>query len=198
MKKSSDYIDYVAAKKLRSRYIEYGCVYGAKCGNEKRTRKNDCYGDLHYFTNDSRPELNEIGLRKVVECKADLIASGKYSPELQVKSIIPYLEMRASDLQVSAGTGNFLDEDYFEIIPFPASSILAGADLGIRIAGDSMESRLLQSHILPLTPPYCRYDYIYCRWLLAIHYIDEILNAIGIITKIYQLFLCIFTILALN
>lgn len=105
-------------------------------------------GDLHYFTSDYRPELNEIGLRKVEDYKADLIASGKYNPEPQVQSIIPYLEMRVSDLRVSAGTGNFLDEDSFEIIPFPASSVPAGADFGIRVAGDSMEPRFHDEQIV--------------------------------------------------
>ena len=85
------------------------------------------------------PVLNETGLKKVEEYKADLIASGKYKPLPKVTSIIRYISMPVSSLAVSAGTGAFLDEGNFEMVNFPETSVPSGADFGVRVAGDSME-----------------------------------------------------------
>lgn len=51
-----------------------------------------------------------------------------------------YIEMPVSTLAVSAGTGEFLDEGGFEIIRFPKSTVPGGADFGVRVNGDSMDS----------------------------------------------------------
>ena len=93
---------------------------------------------ISYFMENYTPQLNEIGTRKVEEYKADLIASGKYNPEPKIVSI-RYVKMRVSNLAVSAGTGNFLDDGGFEIVRFPEDKVPDGADFGIRVAGDSME-----------------------------------------------------------
>ena len=93
-----------------------------------------------FFMNDYQPELNAEGLKKVQIYKEDLIASGKYVPSAKkTDNVIRYVEMRVSNLAVSAGTGEFLDEDSFETVPFPEGSVPHGADFGVRIAGDSME-----------------------------------------------------------
>lgn len=93
-----------------------------------------------FFMNDYQPELNAEGLKKVQIYKEDLIASGKYVPSAKkTDNVIRYVEMRVSNLAVSAGTGEFLDEDSFETVPFPEGFVPHGADFGVRIAGDSME-----------------------------------------------------------
>ena len=93
---------------------------------------------ISYFMESYAPVLNEAGIRKVEEYRADLIASGKYRPVPKVTSI-RYIEMPVSNLAVSAGTGAFLDEGNFEMISFPEDKVPDGADFGIRVSGDSME-----------------------------------------------------------
>lgn len=96
--------------------------------------------DLSLFSSYARsPELNEEGMKKVADYKADLIASGKYKPVTKYRNIIKYIEMPVSNLAVSAGTGEFLDEGNFEMISFPESAIPHGAEFGVRVNGDSME-----------------------------------------------------------
>lgn len=98
----------------------------------------DC--DLSLFMSTGpTPELNEEGMRKVADYKADLIASGRYKPENRSSRIIQFVEMPVSNLSVSAGTGAFLDEGSFEMVSFPISSVPDGADFGVRVSGDSME-----------------------------------------------------------
>ena len=98
----------------------------------------DC--DLSLFMSTGpAPELNEEGMRKVADYKADLVASGRYKPENKTSRIIQFVEMPVSNLSVSAGTGAFLDEGSFEMVSFPVSSVPDGADFGVRVSGDSME-----------------------------------------------------------
>ena len=92
-----------------------------------------------FMSTGPKPELNAEGLKKVAEYKADLIASGKYKPQTKHRSIIKYIDMPVSNLAVSAGTGEFLDEGNFEMVSFPESAIPHGAEFGIRVNGDSME-----------------------------------------------------------
>jgi len=92
-----------------------------------------------FMSTGHRPELNEEGLKKVADYKADLIASGKYKPQTRSGNIIKFIEMPVSNLAVSAGTGQFLDEGNFEMISFPEASVPQGAEFGLRVSGDSME-----------------------------------------------------------
>lgn len=94
---------------------------------------------MSYFMAKYAPVLNDAGMRKVEEYKADLIASGRYKPAPRITSTIRYIEMPVSNLAVSAGTGAFLDEGNFEMISFPEDKVPDGADFGIRVSGDSME-----------------------------------------------------------
>ncbi len=91
------------------------------------------------FTREYQPLLNDMGLQKVADYRADLIASGKYKPESKVRTSIRFVEMPVSTLPVSAGTGAFLDEGNFEMLRFPESSVPEGAEFGLRVSGDSME-----------------------------------------------------------
>ena len=93
--------------------------------------------DMSYFMSSAGNELNEEGLRRLSEYRADLVASGRYRPEKEC--VIEYIDMPVSYLAVSAGTGEFLDEDNFEMVSFPAASVPRGASFGVRVSGDSME-----------------------------------------------------------
>jgi transcriptional regulator with XRE-family HTH domain len=95
--------------------------------------------DLYQYTSTYVPALNEAGMKKVAEYKADLIASGKYKPAVKPSTVIKFIEMPVSNLAVSAGTGEFLDEGNFEMVSFPESSVPRGAEFGIKVSGDSME-----------------------------------------------------------
>lgn len=95
--------------------------------------------DITFFMSAySRYRLNEAGRKKVAEYQQDLIDTGKYQPERNATDII-YVDKRVSNLTVSAGTGNFLDEGSFETVSVPANTLPDGADFGIRVSGDSME-----------------------------------------------------------
>lgn len=97
---------------------------------------------ISYFTRvPKKPdELNIEGWNKLAEYKALLVASGRYKPVPPVKKVkMEYVSMDLSFLPVSAGPGEFLSEDSFEKVRFPASAVPAGADFGIRVSGDSME-----------------------------------------------------------
>lgn len=104
---------------------------------------------LAYFTGsipeapDYSPELNAQGLHMLRTLKDILISSGKYSSKTTRRTtamaeLIEMRDMRISINRASAGTGNFLDDDQFEMMPFPVSQIPKGAEFGLRIAGDSM------------------------------------------------------------
>lgn len=86
-------------------------------------------------------ELDDAGLLKLEEYKSDLIATGRYRPRQKVSlsETVRYVEMPVSTLAVSAGTGMFLSDDSFETVSFPEHLIPAGAELGVRVSGDSME-----------------------------------------------------------
>ena len=98
---------------------------------------DDC---LSYFT-DRAGMLNEEGWHKVAEYRDALVASGRYKPQKRtpVNNVIRYIEMDISLWTASAGTGDWLDEDNFEKMRFPAAEVPDGADFGVRVNGDSME-----------------------------------------------------------
>lgn len=97
----------------------------------------DC---LSYFTR-QYGQLNEEGWSKVADYRADLVASGRYKPRRTAlrNNIIEYKEMDISQWSASAGTGDWLGEDSFEKMRFPAAEVPESADFGVRVNGDSME-----------------------------------------------------------
>ena len=103
--------------------------------------------DAYTFFMDGRAELNEAGLRKVADYRADLIASGKYRPVPAAAPAVRYVEMPVSTLAASAGPGEFLDDENIELMRFPETSVPAGADYALRVSGDSMEP-VYQDHQL--------------------------------------------------
>lgn len=91
-------------------------------------------------------ELNEEGIQKAKEYIDLLIKSGDYARE--DTSVLPsYREIRLFDLPASAGTGEFLDSDNFEMIEV-GNEVAPEADFGIRIHGDSMEPRYINGQIV--------------------------------------------------
>ena len=96
----------------------------------------DFYGidDMNAFLTDRYP-LNEEGRRKLLAYRNDLIASGKYAPKKEAR----YITMPIQLMGLSAGPGNFLDQDTFEDTDVPADSVPEGADFGVRVSGHSME-----------------------------------------------------------
>ncbi len=106
--------------------------------------------DMAYFMSCTAAQLNEEGLRKLSDYRSDLIASGRYRPKKTAK--IDYVDMPVSSLAVSAGTGAFLDEDNFEVVSFPASTVPQGAKFGVRVSGDSMEPVYHDGQIVWIRP----------------------------------------------
>lgn len=94
---------------------------------------------VSFFTRQYAPALNNEGIRKVQEYREDLVASGRYKPQVNAGITIEYVDMPIGNLAVSAGTGEFLDDCNFQRIPFPKNSVPADADFGLYVSGDSME-----------------------------------------------------------
>ena len=67
----------------------------------------------------------------------------EYSQIKNNKTIVsessPIIYRPVYDIKVSAGTGQFLDSDQFEIKAFPAADVPPDSTFGVVIAGDSME-----------------------------------------------------------
>lgn len=82
-------------------------------------------------------QLNKKGKKKVDEYIEDLILSGKYKNKSAY--IIPFKrQIKLFDIPVSAGTGEFLDSDSYELIEIQ-NNIPDTTDFALRISGNSME-----------------------------------------------------------
>ena len=96
--------------------------------------------NLTTFMKSYTPELNEEGQRRLAQYKYDLICSGNYRPEPKPIPQITYVDMPVALMPAAAGTGNLLDDmEYYETVSFPEDQINPGANVGIRVSGDSME-----------------------------------------------------------
>ena len=71
---------------------------------------------VSFFTRQYVPALNNEGIRKVQEYREDLVASGRYKPQVNAGITIEYVDMPIGNLAVSAGTGEFLDDCNFQRI----------------------------------------------------------------------------------
>ena len=95
---------------------------------------------LGSYREDASQELNQEGLRKLEEYRRDLVSSGNYRPAEKPKPVIQFREIAVAYMPAAAGTGNWLDDtEAYEMVSVPAQEIPKGAELGIRISGDSME-----------------------------------------------------------
>ena len=82
--------------------------------------------------------LNDEGRRKLEEYHQLLKESAKYASAEKARERLRSLPLYS--LAVSAGTGQFLDGENYEMIEV-GSEVPEGANFGVRVAGDSMEPR---------------------------------------------------------
>ena len=89
--------------------------------------------------------LNEQGVRKLQEYASLLEESKRFSYVSPVQTQTRTL--RLYDLPASAGTGQYLDSDNYELIEVD-STVPLTADFGVRISGDSMVPRFSDQQIV--------------------------------------------------
>ena len=100
----------------------------------------DIYNEFIGFNpDDPLAKLNEEGKAKALEYIGLLLLSEQF--QKQEATIIPFRRpIKWSTLAASAGTGEFLDDENFEIIEV-GEEVPEVADFGLAINGDSMEPR---------------------------------------------------------
>lgn len=100
----------------------------------------DIYNEFIGFNpNDVMAKLNDEGKEKVLEYIGLLLLSEQY--QKKEATIIPFRrKIKWSLLASSAGTGEFLDDENFEIIEV-GEDVPEEADFGLALNGDSMEPR---------------------------------------------------------
>ncbi|MCR4846660.1 MAG: XRE family transcriptional regulator [Eubacterium sp.] len=92
--------------------------------------------------------LNETGKEKVREYAELLKESKKYSLRIKTKNVIEFHRtLPLYELPVSAGTGEFLDNSYYEMIEVPPN-VPRNADFALRISGDSMTPKFMDGQII--------------------------------------------------
>ncbi len=92
--------------------------------------------------------LDEAGRKKLSEYKELLILSAKYSPTPAARSDARTMRsLPLYSLAVSAGTGQFLDGENYEMVEV-GEEVPDGANFGVRVAGDSMEPRFHDGEVI--------------------------------------------------
>ena len=92
--------------------------------------------------------LNDEGRDKVREYTELLRESKKYSLKIKTSNVIEFHRtLPLYELPVSAGTGEFLDNSYYEMIEVPAD-VPKSADVALRINGDSMTPKYSDGQII--------------------------------------------------
>ena len=94
--------------------------------------------------------LNDLGRRKLLEYfqllqLSDMYLAEPVKPQRITRSIPLY------DLPVSAGTGQFLDSDRYELIEVD-EAVPLDATFAVRVSGDSMEPRFTHGQIIYIKP----------------------------------------------
>ena len=84
--------------------------------------------------------LNAEGRAKALDYIQLLRWSGRYSLSREPGQILPLRSLPLYSIGVSAGTGQFLDGEDYEMVDVGAE-VPDGANFGVRVAGDSMEPR---------------------------------------------------------
>ena len=85
--------------------------------------------------------LDREGRKLVMDYAQLLRDSGRYSQEPPLRSLPLY------SLAVSAGTGQFLDGEDYEMVEV-GREVPEGANFGVRVAGDSMEPRFIDGQVV--------------------------------------------------
>ena len=97
---------------------------------------------------DPMAELNNKGREKALDYIRLLILSGEYKREESMPIQFPAERcLNVYDMPVSAGTGTFLDSDQYETMTV-GSDVPETADFGVRVSGDSMLPRFLNTQIV--------------------------------------------------
>lgn len=92
--------------------------------------------------------LNAAGRKKLGEYRELLLASGLYSPNDRTYSADERSRsLPLYSLAVSAGTGQFLDGENYEMVEVGVE-VPDGANFGVRVAGDSMEPRFHDGEVI--------------------------------------------------
>ena len=93
---------------------------------------------LSYFTGEiqGQPELLNAEGRRMLSAFREFLES---RPAYTQSGRMRMIQMPVSLLSASAGFGDYLDEENFELQDFPEKSVPAGADFAVRVNGDSME-----------------------------------------------------------
>ena len=84
--------------------------------------------------------LDATGRQKAMEYIQLLRWSGRYSQQRTEAEIVPLRSLPLYAIGVSAGTGQFLDGEDYEMVEV-GPEVPDGANFGVRVAGDSMEPR---------------------------------------------------------
>ena len=84
--------------------------------------------------------LDAAGRAKALDYIQLLRWSGRYALHKESEKIVPLRSLPLYSLAVSAGTGQFLDGEDYEMVEVGAE-VPEGANFGVRVAGDSMEPR---------------------------------------------------------
>ena len=84
--------------------------------------------------------LDAAGRQKAMEYIQLLRWSGRYSLQRAEAEILPLRSLPLYAIGVSAGTGQFLDGEDYEMVEV-GPEVPEGANFGVRVAGDSMEPR---------------------------------------------------------
>ena len=101
----------------------------------------DIYEDYFGFNPANQvSRLNEVGREKVREYTELLVESGKFQKQAAEVLPFPARVIRLYTTMVSAGTGNFLEGEDYEVIE-AGDDVPEGADFGVRITGDSMKPK---------------------------------------------------------
>lgn len=115
-------------------------------------RITDMYG-AYFGSNPDNPlsGLNDEGQERVLEYASLLSGLSRYQKELPLPKasdkIIPYRTIPMQLYPVSAGPGNFLDDENYEDIPV-SSDVPLSADFAVRVSGNSMEPLFHKNQII--------------------------------------------------
>ena len=106
----------------------------------KILRIQDVLGEFLNQPGDVFSGLNRLGRERVREYAALLRKSAQFRQPLQEEPPRPLRMLPLYELAVSAGTGQFLDGENYEMVECGVE-VPEGSNFGVRVAGDSMEPR---------------------------------------------------------
>ena len=113
----------------------------------------DMYG-AYFGENPDNPltALNDAGRERVLEYAALLSGLSKYQKALppvasESSKVVPIRTIPMQLYPVSAGPGNFLDDENYEDIPV-SSEVPMSADFAVRVSGNSMEPLIHKNQII--------------------------------------------------